>query len=205
MNEENGTLRCTLGCWGMGAFFGFIATMMLAVLGEFSWPGAVFSGGLIFVVSGLAISALLCRPLPRMSQFESMQKNYWPHNLPASHAPAPKSAPKPVMVAPVAVAERPIAADGKPEMLAGPRNGAPDDLKEIKGVGPKLEQLLHSLGVFHFDQIASWRAAEVAWVDENLEGFNGRVSRDQWVDQAKVLAAGGETEHSLAVQRGDAT
>ena len=38
------------------------------------------------------------------------------------------------------------------------------------------------------DQVAAWRASEVAWVDENLEGFKGRVSRDNWVDQAKKLA-----------------
>jgi predicted flap endonuclease-1-like 5' DNA nuclease len=211
MNEENGALRCAIGCWSMGAFFGFIAMMMLAVLGEFSWPGAVFSGGLVFVVAGLGLSAVLCRPLPRMSQFGSTQKNYWPHNVPAGHAPVPEPAPvvRPVAAAATvhvaAPAERPVAPDGKPEMLAAARNGQPDDLKEIKGVGPKLEQLLHSLGVFHFEQIASWRAAEVAWVDENLEGFKGRVTRDQWVDQARLLAAGGETEHSLAVQRGEAT
>jgi len=83
----------------------------------------------------------------------------------------------------------------KPEMLAQAK-GAADDLKKIKGVGPKLEALLNSIGVFHFWQVASWGADEVAWVDENLEGFKGRVSRDDWVAQAKILAAGGETEFS---------
>ncbi len=83
----------------------------------------------------------------------------------------------------------------KPEMLTEAK-GAADDLKLIKGVGPKLEKLLNSLGVFHFWQVASWGADEVAWVDENLEGFRGRVSRDDWVAQAKILADGGETEFS---------
>ncbi len=50
---------------------------------------------------------------------------------------------------------------------------------------------MQPLGFFHFDQIAGWTAAEVAWVDENLEGFKGRVTRDRWVAQARVLAAGG--------------
>ncbi|EPX79925.1 NADH-quinone oxidoreductase subunit E [Litoreibacter arenae] len=99
-------------------------------------------------------------------------------------------------------AAKPVAADGKPEMLTQARDGGPDDLKMIKGVGPKLEQLLHKLGVFHFDQIASWRKKEVAWVDENLEGFKGRVSRDEWVKQAKVLAKGGTTEFSGRVKKG---
>ena len=91
---------------------------------------------------------------------------------------------------------RPVAADGKPELLTKARDGGPDDLKLIKGVGPKLENLLHKLGVFHFDQVASWQKKEVDWVDENLEGFKGRVSRDQWVKQAKILAKGGTTEFS---------
>ncbi len=75
----------------------------------------------------------------------------------------------------------------KPEGLAEARSGAPDDLKRIKGVGPALEAQLHALGVFHLDQIAAWSPEEVAWVDENLEGFHGRVSRDGWVEQARQL------------------
>ena len=83
------------------------------------------------------------------------------------------------------------------------REGGPDDLKKIKGVGPKLEQLLHSLGIYHFDQIAAWGPAEVAWMDDNLVRFKGRVSRDNWVEQAKILANGGETEFSKRVAKGD--
>ena len=77
----------------------------------------------------------------------------------------------------------------RPEALSGPRDGRPDDLQRIKGVGPALEKLCHSLGFYHFDQIAHWTDEEVAWVDQNLEGFKGRVTRDQWVAQAKELAA----------------
>ncbi len=91
----------------------------------------------------------------------------------------------------------------KPATLDGPRNGKADNLKEIKGVGPKMEKLLNSLGFYHFDQVAGWSADEVAWVDANLEGFKGRVSRDKWVDQAKILASGGETEFSKRVEDGD--
>ena len=91
----------------------------------------------------------------------------------------------------------------KPETLAEARGGQADDLKQIKGIGPKLEKLCNSLGFFHFDQIADWSADEEAWVDANLEGFKGRVSRDTWIAQAKVLAAGGETEFSKRVEGGD--
>ncbi len=90
----------------------------------------------------------------------------------------------------------------KPTTLAAARDGGPDDLKQIKGVGPKLEQLCNELGFFHFDQVAAWSADEVAWVDANLKGFKGRVSRDNWVEQAKVLAAGGTTAFSKKVKKG---
>ncbi|MEO9897530.1 MAG: endonuclease [Paracoccaceae bacterium] len=90
----------------------------------------------------------------------------------------------------------------KPATLSGPRDGKADNLKEIKGIGPKLEKLCNVMGFYHFDQIAAWSAAEVAWVNANLEGFKGRVSRDKWVEQASVLAAGGETEFSKRVEGG---
>ncbi|MBU2994402.1 hypothetical protein Q4555_06485 [Octadecabacter sp. 1_MG-2023] len=91
----------------------------------------------------------------------------------------------------------------KPTTLSEPRAGGADDLKKIKGVGPKMEKLCNSLGFWHFDQVASWTEAEVAWVDANLEGFSGRVSRDNWVEQAALLAAGGETEFSKKVDKGN--
>lgn len=90
----------------------------------------------------------------------------------------------------------------KPETLSEAREGGPDNLKEIKGVGPKLEKLLNSMGFYHFDQIANWTADEEAWVNANLAGFKGRVSRDNWVEQAKILASGGETEFSKRVDEG---
>lgn len=124
----------------------------------------------------------------------------------AFSAPSASSAP-----ASAAVAEGDYDGDGvvegkdegeKPTTLSAAREGGADDLKQIKGVGPKMEGLLNSLGFFHFDQVGSWSDQEVAWVDANLEGFKGRVSRDSWVDQAKVLASGGETEFSKRVEDG---
>lgn len=97
---------------------------------------------------------------------------------------APAAAPAPLM-APAAPVEA-----SRPAGLSAARAGGPDNLKLIKGVGPVLEELCNKLGYFHFDQIAAWTAAEVAWVDENLEGFKGRVTRDEWVRQARDLAAG---------------
>jgi len=140
-----------------------------------------------------------------------------------SPAAAPKDAAKPVKAAKPAktakAAAKPAAPEKaapkeaetaatsetgtKPATLEGARGGKADDLKMIKGVGPKLEQLLNRLGFYHFDQIANWSGDEVAWVDENLQGFKGRVSRDNWVEQARILASGGETDFASRVKKGD--
>jgi NADH-quinone oxidoreductase subunit E len=80
--------------------------------------------------------------------------------------------------------------------MSAPRKSGADDLKRIEGVGPKLEAMLNSMGYFHFDQIGKWGQDELAWVDQNLEGFTGRATRDNWVDQAQQLARGEATASS---------
>lgn len=106
---------------------------------------------------------------------------------PAKAVAKPKGSAKP--------ARKPVAADGKPEMLSKARAGGADDLKLISGVGPKLEGTLNELGVYHYDQVAGWRKKEIEWVDARLR-FKGRIERDGWIAQAKILAKGGETEFS---------
>ena len=81
------------------------------------------------------------------------------------------------------------AREAAPERLDAPRGGAADDLKRIDGVGPKLETVLNDMGFWHFDQIAAWGPAEIAWVDARLS-FKGRIERDDWVGQAGELARG---------------
>ena len=85
------------------------------------------------------------------------------------------------------------AAPAKPRLYEAPPEKV-DDLKLISGVGPKLEKLLNELGVYTFEQIASWGAGEIKWVDDHLK-FKGRIVRDKWVEQAAALAAGGEEEY----------
>lgn len=105
-------------------------------------------------------------------------------------------------VAPAPPAETGAAPVARPAALSAARAEGADDLKKIKGIGPKLEQLCNSLGIYHFDQIGGWSAAEVAWLDDNLQGFKGRVTRDSWVEQAGLLASGGETAFSKRVDGG---
>ena len=73
-------------------------------------------------------------------------------------------------------------------LLSEARGGKADDLKKLEGVGPKLEKLLNENGVHHFDQIAAWTEDEVAYMDEKLS-FKGRITRDNWIEQAKKFAA----------------
>ncbi len=63
-----------------------------------------------------------------------------------------------------------------------------DDLKAITGIGPKIEKLLNGEGIFHYEQIAALGGPALAVLEEKL-GFRGRVKRDNWVDQAKVLSS----------------
>ena len=80
------------------------------------------------------------------------------------------------------------AAEARPAIAAAV--GDPDDLTLIKGVGPKLNALLISLGVTRFDQMANWGASDIAEVDNFLGNFKGRIERDSWIEQAGLLARG---------------
>jgi predicted flap endonuclease-1-like 5' DNA nuclease len=79
----------------------------------------------------------------------------------------------------------------RPAPLAGPRDGRPDDLKRIRGIGPQSEARLHAIGIFHLDQIADWTADEARWVGAYL-AFTGRIERQDWIGQAQALTTGPE-------------
>ncbi len=110
------------------------------------------------------------------------------------------SAPGALAEAPAAAVYEPTAAPAAAAPLAGEKpaalasaEGTPDDLKLISGIGPKIERTLHDLGIFHFWQIAQFTRDNVAWVDQYLS-FRGRIDREGWIEQAKILAAGGTIE-----------
>ena len=96
----------------------------------------------------------------------------------------------------------PVIEEVRPATLDGPRDSAPDDLKMIGGVGPKIEATLNTLGIYHFDQIAAWSPANAAWVEAHIS-FKGRVVRERWVEQARILARGGVTEAAEKYRRGE--
>ncbi|QIG51090.1 hypothetical protein G5V57_27235 [Nordella sp. HKS 07] len=111
-------------------------------------------------------------------------------DVPRVTTPASQEAAAPA--AAVASTAQPLIAT-RPTGIAMARNGTPDNLQRISGVGPKNEKTLHSLGFYHFDQLAAWTREEVAWVDDHLK-FGGRIEREEWINQARLLAEGKEEE-----------
>ncbi len=95
----------------------------------------------------------------------------------------------------------PIHGAGEP-MPGRPPRGGLDDLKRIRGVGVLIEKKLNSMGITRYDQIAAWSASDIDRVSEVLD-FKGRIERENWVEQARILAAGGQTEFSRRVDRGE--
>lgn len=100
------------------------------------------------------------------------------------------------------VAETPIIQESwKPQGFASRPSDA-DDLKRIKGVGPVIEETLNGLGIYQFQQVESWSQDNMSWV-ENFIAFPGRISREDWVNQARTLNSGGTTEFAKRVDKGD--
>ena len=117
---------------------------------------------------------------------EAPNKETTPKKAAKAEAPKKEAAPKKA-----AKTEAPAAAEAsKPaNLLDAARDGKADDLKKISGVGPKLEEKLNENGIYHYDQIAAWNAAEIAYVDDQLS-FKGRIERDNWIGQATELMKG---------------
>ena len=107
-----------------------------------------------------------------------------------AHASAEADAEAGAHVAASTPATEPVAA---PELPSAATTAAGDDLTRIKGLGPKIAALLQTLGVTNYAQIAAWDDAEIDRIDAQLDRFQGRIRRDNWVEQAKLLAAGDES------------
>ncbi len=82
----------------------------------------------------------------------------------------------------------------KPITLSTPRDGLADDLKDIEGIGIKIENGLYELGIYHYAQIAEWTADNITWIDSHFS-HKGRIAREEWIAQSKRLSVGGDTPH----------
>lgn len=80
--------------------------------------------------------------------------------------------------------------------------GRIDDLKRVRGIGVLIEKRLNALGITSYEQIANWTKADIDSVSSQLD-FKGRIERENWIEQARILASGGQTEFSRRVDRGE--
>ncbi|MEM9573224.1 MAG: hypothetical protein AAF996_17285 [Pseudomonadota bacterium] len=122
------------------------------------------------------------QPLETRSYYSS------PITPPSSLANSTYRAPEPTPMPsdPIEAERRP---DDQANLLVRPAFGKPDDLERISGVGPKLRDMLHGIGVYYFWQVSEWSPEQVEWVDSLLDAFHGRIERDNWVSQARMMAA----------------
>ena len=170
-------IGCILGC--------LFRTMFAAGTAPVAKPGEAGTRDAKAASAAVPQSAPKAKPVP----VETPEAASAPK--PAAAKPAIKPVARPA-VKPATGAVAAPKSSGKPARpkgLPGARNGKPDNLQMISGVGPKLEKILHGLGFFHFDQIADWSSDQVEWVDEHLR-YKGRIERDAWIAQARLLAAG---------------
>lgn len=182
--------------WVIGLAAGVVATAVSLLLVGIGGIGSVAIGIVIALVVGIIFSIAESPAKPAMKAGQVAQVTS-AARIPTSNTEKRVQGSEPVVAPamPDATSESPTgtvaqdtAADEgtKPAMLQAPV-GAPDDLKQISGVGPVLETKLNELGIYHFWQIARWTPEEVVWVDGFLN-FKGRIARDEWIRQASVLA-----------------
>jgi predicted flap endonuclease-1-like 5' DNA nuclease len=198
--------------WAIGAAAGAVAFGVLVIVGKFDlFPAAALAAGVAGaagLVLGMPWGAGTTGPRAAAPAEKPAAEKAASHPAPAA-APVAEAVAQPVafVAAPVPAAEpaapekaapkakaapKPKAAKpAGPERLTAARKGKADDLKEIEGIGPAMEKLVNSLGFYHYDQIASWSDADVELVDAEMKTFKGRIVRDKWVAQAKIIVSEG--------------
>lgn len=137
------------------------------------------------------------------NRYLAARVKYLEGRLTDAPAPVAKAAPAKKKAAPKKKAPAKKAAPKPQFRYDKPTDGKPDDLKMIKGIGQKLEKMLNDNGVYYFRQIGAWTKAQQNEINDILPTFKGRIFRDEWTKQAKVLAKGGATEFSKRAAKGE--
>ena len=166
---------CTRTCRIAAGVTGLLVWLSLSGIGQMRWYEGLFLGVVAAVILGAILIWLACSGHPAQDAAE------W---HPAPHRATPDED--------LALRPRGVAAAAMTGMLgdAGGDVGAGDELQRIRGVGPKLEALLNENGVTRFDQIAAWDDARVDHFADLIGRMGGRIRSDDWVGQARDLAAG---------------
>ena len=171
----------SLSAWVIAGAAGLVAFGVALVIGAMDIAPSAFIGLLICLLVGVFLTIAFGKADAVTTAPAPVAKTPAPQVDPVVPAPEPVPAPAAPLLS---------ATDG-PQRLSAPRGGMADDLKEIEGIGPAMEKLVNGLGFYHFDQIANWSDSDVAWVDANMKNFKGRIIRDKWVAQAKIIVAEG--------------
>jgi len=213
MTTNQSARKCASICWYVSVGIGLLLAIALIADAQWAFLWGTLVGVLAFLVMGFILPQLICtgpaqRPMAATSVPSSLVAGDPPAPMPGgphTAAASAAAATPPYTEDEAAPQAHPIASEAKkpkskpdagsdggskPDALSAPRKEGADDLKLIKGVGPKLEAELHEMGYYHFDQIAKWSDAEVAWIDQNVQGIRSRASRDDWTGQAAALASG---------------
>ncbi len=165
----------------LGSLIGYVVWRACGVP-RLSSEGATGRRGLQDRIEALEKDNLRLEAAARAAIAASVAK---PVNGAATTEPATPS----VQSAPQAPAPKPAPVVARPRIgfLDQPQGGKADNLKLIRGIGPRLEKVLNAMGVYHFDQIAGWTDEDLAVVDSRLGDFAGRPSRDKWIEQSLKL------------------
>ncbi len=175
--------------WIIGAISGLLVLLFVSGIGDIHWLGGAFLGLITFALFGgllvwLIGAEVLLADDAEASLIEAAALRDAPAVAPVAPAAPAKPAPQAaVAAAPAAKAEAPVD--------AGLDAGAPDDLKVINGIGPKIEEALAELGVTRFAQIAAWDEAARQDFAARLGRLGRRIEAEDWVGQARALGKGG--------------
>ena len=202
--NDKGLSSCTGICWLLSAGFGLLVVYFIAKCTALALIVAIVVGligmlGAYWVLSSYFCDGLDTDTVVLAEKIGESDTRVDAAPVATKAADVTKAAAQTADVQTDTVAEVPVE---QPQGLAATQGDTPalytavpsavDDLKKIKGVGPALEKTLNELGIYTYAQIAVWSAENIAWVDGNLK-FKGRITRDDWISQAKSLSSGSDT------------
>jgi predicted flap endonuclease-1-like 5' DNA nuclease len=192
LTAERGATRW-LGGWVPLGVIAFAAALLLALARQVKGvPGLWLDSALLFFVFYIA-GCLLAGWLKTVMDTQARPATGASGSSPTMNPAMPATMPT--------LADEADHAGIRPLGLVAAREGSPDDLKLISGIGRQNEGRLHGLGIWHFHQIAAWTDDNIAWVGSYL-AFPGRIEREDWVGQAARLATGQETDFARRARAG---
>lgn len=197
--------ECTRNCWITGAIAGLVVMLFASGIGDTDWLGGLFLGLLTWVLLGGLLVLLVAQGQPAPYDDGLRVGRQIAPATTLSTAISTQGAavpvtpePQPQNVDPVASAHvEPVAAP-----QSAPSGASKQDLKRITGIGPKIEEALNDLGVARFDQIAGWNAQDEQDMAAKLGRLGSRIGTDNWVAQARELAAADDAAAGDAMRGG---